>query len=1666
VHSYDTPIVVKGNRSLIRIVVRESTDGRRYYDHFEVRNEESPAPGEPKKDSDQEVSGASNRQSPAGVGSVTHKSQEDGEPATGSGRNSKKTNKINKETSLISIAEISDEDFETLIDSLTQAEIPQAETNKPRAVKTKKRTIKKRTPAQKKREAAAILKKVRAQGVKGADEALTGLAELFGGKGKLSSGFTFDEETYAKAKPHFKAALESFVETGKSLAEFIKFIVDNFGTGVKPYLIQFHKDMKADKIKIRGIHNDADSRADQAGDSAESADQERSNQKDATDADNDAGRAAGDAAVEPGEAGLDPQSDLSLHQSEPAVSGEPSNAGVPETEGRPGTAGAPAESGDAGRAADAGAARIPDGAEGSGRPEEDADAYRRSVVEKLKLQKAANKIPLTYGDPANVRDTLPFLLPEQQDDVMFAERRFLSGKEPGVLFTNGTGTGKTYTALGIIKRHMRDTGSNDVLIVVPAGKVNDWIEDARNLQISAAKLESKKDAGQDVTVTSYQNFQDNWELQARDFSLIVYDESHYLGQSAVGETMAYVMHRAAANHDDGLYWKAWIRDPKAKELEYARRNFIDNEVKRLESLAVDQKAGKDEREDAADNVANKEKLRKRLDKEFRERHQGEYHKIHDRARDQQEPLKEKYHHSNRVLFLSASPFAYHRSIDYAEGYLFSYSQEEERQGYYTITPRDQFFISNFGYRFRYGRLTTPDKDVDVSLMERRFNEQLKREGAVSGRMLEVDYDYSREFVIFNSELGEKVDRGLNVLRGLSPDGEYLNKEEMEVAGHPVFEELPNILRKKFTYSYLSQLTEAIKAENLTDRIHKHLGMGRKVVVFHDFQKTVDSHPFRFNDTPVPARNDPGQQIALAEKIRAEIDAFNSHYPELGKLRLDKLKSVVETISDTFGDRVAVIKGGVSANKKTALIKKYQANDSAIDVIVVQRQSGREGISLHDITGTHQRALIDMGLPIRPVDSLQTEGRVYRFAVKSDAVIEYPVLGTTFERIMFANKVAERSRTAENLAMGNLARDMERAFKEGYVDASDFDPHAKQGRGGKERDRTRREDDPFDIAKTLYFGRRKNTKRRDHREGLDYFSTPEPLGLKMVEWAGARPGERGLEPSAGHGAIARWFPEETRNVFVEPSARLAGEVGLLSNGAAEISTFEDLPVESKYDFVVMNPPFGSGGATAIKHIDKAMRHLKNGGRIVALIPEGPAANKKLEALLYGKARELEKLKEAYKNGLITGGERDSRLRQLQNFHVMADIGLPSVTFERAGTQVKTHILVIDRYDNPEDVPSRKGRVDLNHKDINELFEAIQYMEGPRRGVVSEPEKTGQVELETKKPEHAGVVKAKGFHTKKQKDIWYVHLTGPRIARDDFLVMKDKAKDLDGYYSAWKGNGAKPGFIFNTEEDANKFMDEYASYFGGETLYSRGGQQTAAPLSYGLLSDVVDNLVDQFAHQPPIRIIERVEDVHAAPLTEGDTSIICGFVRDGRIHLVRSAIPDAATASNTLWHELLHYGLRRFLTRDQYISDMHDLYSRDAWIKQYADRWVSGKGGEDLRRKGRSSDYIKAVGVDEALATLGEAVGGTTSGFQKTGKKAKAIRAVVRWLSGIAERLGFKNVAAWLRGITNEEARLYVHAIYGKLAADATATVDDWAFTADPAFMVRRRRGANDRASDEL
>lgn len=113
--------------------------------------------------------------------------------------------------------------------------------------------------------------------------------------------------------------------------------------------------------------------------------------------------------------------------------------------------------------------------------------------------KNSNQLTLNFFDTLefipgcvdNIRSMLPKLFPTQVEDVAAAENRFQQGK--GYLFTNGTGTGKTYVGLGITKRFY-DQDKREILIVVPTQKkCSDWAEEAVNFGLKVYQLNGIED---------------------------------------------------------------------------------------------------------------------------------------------------------------------------------------------------------------------------------------------------------------------------------------------------------------------------------------------------------------------------------------------------------------------------------------------------------------------------------------------------------------------------------------------------------------------------------------------------------------------------------------------------------------------------------------------------------------------------------------------------------------------------------------------------------------------------------------------------------------------------------------------------------------------------------------------------------------------------------------------------------------------------------------------------------------------------------------------------------------------------------------------------------------------------------------------------------------------
>ena len=931
------------------------------------------------------------------------------------------------------------------------------------------------------------------------------------------------------------------------------------------------------------------------------------------------------------------------------------------------------------------------------------------LTDKAKRQIEVEDVPVKIGDKANIEETLPFLLPQQQEDVLRAETQFFGNEHAdrehaygkGYMFTNGTGTGKTYTGLGIAKRLVKQ-GKGRILIVTPSQKkVSDWIKDGHNLNMEIRDLDSwakdrgttaTTESGEGVVITTFANFGVNKKLLETKWDAVIYDESHRIMENKKGaETARSMQHYMVTNRDENHCFLRLQEINKDYQKQKSLGEQFDIErAKETERIHKEYKASHPSATERDVAYATS----RMVPRDVYNFTPSDYVTFPKLGKIHAEYVKALSHYTNEVkpkleaqakdewkdtktIFLSATPFNTRENLDYVEGYIFKYP-EGEKAG--RMSGRTQFYLDHFGaaYKYRYNRLEQSTSNPEaVAKQEIAFSDYLQHTlGTMSGRIIDSPYDYSRDFPTVSPDHAERFNQAV----------------QDAVGGHGV---LADAYRKTIgDYTYGSALFETMKVANIIERIKAHLDAGRKVVIFHRRVETKEplKPPFALMldraNFSISLMN-PGEE--KNEAIQA-VRAFRKKYADLLKWEQTLDYSMPrEQIAKVFGkDKVLFFSGKESSKVKDKAVDTFNDDNSGKNIIVIQEASGKEGISLHDTTGKHQRVCITLALPQSPITALQIEGRTYRIGNKSNAIFEYPILGLNSEMMLFGQKFNNQVSTTENLALGSQARSLRDSFANGILEHNGVVPIDQQGVGGKEFDAPKEQDtDPFDNAVLDYYSNQKLNSR--NREGVDYFPTPEPLGYKMMEWANMGEGDTVMEPSAGHGAIARYAPKGNQMVAIEPSQSLFAKLQLKAGGLGRkfVNTiFENYDISNKHDVVVMNPPFGKAGATAIAHLGKAFKHLEEGGRVVALIPRG-STDKKFDKWIEG--------------------EKTAVLR--------AEVELPDIVFKQAGTNVVCRVVVVDKISN-EAMRAKAGRVEKvslgGHYDkIEDFFEDLRDVKMPDR-----------------------------------------------------------------------------------------------------------------------------------------------------------------------------------------------------------------------------------------------------------------------------------------------------------------------------------------------------------------
>ncbi|MFD0209132.1 class I SAM-dependent methyltransferase [Streptomyces hirsutus] len=166
----------------------------------------------------------------------------------------------------------------------------------------------------------------------------------------------------------------------------------------------------------------------------------------------------------------------------------------------------------------------------------------------------------------------------------------------------------------------------------------------------------------------------------------------------------------------------------------------------------------------------------------------------------------------------------------------------------------------------------------------------------------------------------------------------------------------------------------------------------------------------------------------------------------------------------------------------------------------------------------------------------------------------------------------------------------------------------------------------------------------------WYPTPPRVVFDMLEHASIRVGHTVLEPSAGVGSIAKPAAEQMGLVdCVELDPRRAHALRELGTARRVIEGdflgLDPLAIDEPYDRVLMNPPFSN----AIGHVMHALGFLRDGGTLVAVLPESVTWN------------------------------TDRTTREFRELVERAEgewVPLPADAFKPSGTSVRTVLLSLD------------------------------------------------------------------------------------------------------------------------------------------------------------------------------------------------------------------------------------------------------------------------------------------------------------------------------------------------------------------------------------------------------
>jgi len=339
-------------------------------------------------------------------------------------------------------------------------------------------------------------------------------------------------------------------------------------------------------------------------------------------------------------------------------------------------------------------------------------------------------------------------------------------------------------------------------------------------------------------------------------------------------------------------------------------------------------------------------------------------------------------------------------------------------------------------------------------------------------------------------------------------------------------------------------------------------------------------------------------------------------------------------------------------------------------------------------------------------------------------------------------------------------------------------------------------------------------------------------------------------------------------------------------------------------------------------------------------------------------------------------------------------------------------------------------------------------------------------------------------KRSKDYWTTDVEMSARAFESYLIAKLQDQSASNDYLAnivdpetWKAMAAlgmqmDDSYPYPTADEIPAIRAGFDEFFSaietrdsdkGVEIYSTSGKGKGVNISERLTPSAIEDEISQalakFAHKPVIRVLDTAVGVLPGA---SDSDGISGALHNSSIYLFRDFLHSRVEVQRTFFHELLHYGLRRFLTKDQFIAQMAKLYERDSFIKNEADAWVQTEVGQRTKAT-HGEEFSKARGVDETLAIFAEE---NRSGTLDKPVLERVRSVVTKWLAQLADFFGLKKYAADLRSVKNDEAHALINEIFGKIEVDAKPATDTWNDMADVPFSMKGEEQQADQTDLDL